>query len=155
MTKEYVEMVGRVAYVWGWPLVNNMNRAAALANLPEPGRIGGVVPVAPPGSISMLTDYIDAAEKFVACPNQDTVYGAGYQRLDSQPVIVQVPDFDERFYTYQLTDARTDSFASLGVRILVDPADPEDIKQVHALQDSITVTQPGGPGRFEVPTGTR
>ena len=60
-----------------------------------------------------------------------------------------MPDFDERFYTYQLTDARTDSFASLGVRILVDPADPEDIKQVHALQDSITVTQPGGPGRFE------
>jgi hypothetical protein len=114
MTKEYVEMVGRMAYVWGWPLVNNMNRAAALANLPEPGRIGGVVPVAPPGSISVLTDYIDAAEKFVACPNQDTVYGAGYQRLDSQPVIVQVPDFGERFYTYQLTDARTDSFASIG-----------------------------------------
>jgi hypothetical protein len=25
------------------------------------------------------------------------------------------------------------------------------MKQVHALQDAITVTQPGGPGQFEVP----
>ena len=38
----------------------------------------------------MLTDYIDAAEHFVTCPNQDTVYGAGYQRLDVTPVVVQV-----------------------------------------------------------------
>jgi hypothetical protein len=42
-------------------------------------------------------------------------------------------------------------YVTLGVRILIDPADPEDIKQVHALQDAIKVEQPGGPGRFEVP----
>jgi hypothetical protein len=90
MTKEYVELVGRLAYLWGWPLVNNYNRALAVSKLPEPGRIGGVVPGAPAGRISMLTDYIDAAEHFVTCPNQDTVYGAGYQRLDVTPVVVQV-----------------------------------------------------------------
>jgi hypothetical protein len=37
------------------------------------------------------------------------------------------------------------------VRTLVDPADAEDVKQVHALQDAIKVDQPGGPGKFEVP----
>ncbi len=42
-------------------------------------------------------------------------------------------------------------YVSLGVRILVDPTDPEDMKKVHALQDAITVEQPGGPGTFEVP----
>jgi hypothetical protein len=114
MTKDYVAMVGRLAYVWGWPLVNNLNRALAVANLPEPGRLGGIVPMSPPGYVSMLTDYIDAGERFVTCPNQDTVYGAGFQHLDSKPVVVQVPDFGERFYVYQLTDARTDSFASIG-----------------------------------------
>jgi hypothetical protein len=114
MTEGYVAMVGRMAYVWGWPLVNNLNRALAVEKLPEPGRIGDVIPAAPPGYISMLTDYIDAAEHFVTCPNQDTVYGAGFQRLDSKPVIVQVPDFKGRFFTYQITDARTDSFASIG-----------------------------------------
>jgi hypothetical protein len=114
MTKDYVAMVGRMAYVWGWPLVNHYNRAAAVEKLPEPGRIGGVMPASPPGYISMLTDYIDEGQRFVTCPNQDTVYGAGYQRLDTKPVIVQVPDFGDRFYTYQIADARTQSIAALG-----------------------------------------
>jgi len=34
MTKEYVQMVGRMAYLWGWPLVNNMNRSKAFAEAP-------------------------------------------------------------------------------------------------------------------------
>ena len=37
MTKEYVQMVGRMAYFWGWPLVNTVNRAAAFSKAPEPG----------------------------------------------------------------------------------------------------------------------
>jgi hypothetical protein len=114
MTPAYIELVARLAYVWGWPLVNNFNRAQAIKDLPEPGRVGGVVPASPPGRISMLTDYIDAAEHFVTCPNQDTVYGAGYQRLDQTPVIIQVPDFGDRFFTYQIADARTDSFGKIG-----------------------------------------
>jgi len=42
-------------------------------------------------------------------------------------------------------------YALAGIRILVDPNDPKDVAQVHALQDAIMVRQPGGPGRFEVP----
>ena len=114
MTKEYVAMVGRLAYVWGWPLVNNRNRAEAVKGLPEPGRLGDIVPASPPGYIAMLTDYIKAEERFVTCPNQDTVYGAGFQRLDNTAVVVQVPDFGDRFFTYQIVDHRTDSFASIG-----------------------------------------
>jgi len=114
MTKEYVQTVGRLAYLWGWPLVNNLNRASGVEKLPEPGRLGGIVPVSPVGYISMLTDYIEAGERYVTCPNQDTVYGAGFQRLDSKPVIVQVPDFGQRFFTYQIVDARTESFAQIG-----------------------------------------
>jgi hypothetical protein len=116
MTKEYVATVARLAYVWGWPLVNNFNRSLAVKDLPEPGRIGGVIPGSPHNHVSMLTDYIDSAENFVTCPNQDTVYGAGYMTLDTTPVVVQVPDFGKRFYTYQLSDARTDSFAYIGTQ---------------------------------------
>ena len=114
MTPEYAEAVGRFAYVWGWPLVNHLNRARAVEKLPEPGRVGGVIPMAPPGQISMLTDYIDEKERFVTCPNQDTVYGAGFQYLDTTPVVIQVPDFGDRFYVYQIADARTDSFGQIG-----------------------------------------
>ena len=114
MPKAYVETVGRLAYIWGWPLVNHHNRAATFAQLPEPGRIGGVLPGAPIGYLAMLTDYIDEKERFVTCPNQDTVYGAGFHHFDSKPVIVQVPDFGDRFWVYQVADGRTDAFCSLG-----------------------------------------
>jgi hypothetical protein len=114
MPKDYVVMIARSAYLWGWPLVNQLNRRATFAKAPEPGRLGGVLPVAPTGYVGMLTDYIAADERFVTCPNQDTVYGAGFMALDKQPVVVQVPDFGSRFYTYQLVDHRTDSFYSIG-----------------------------------------
>ena len=57
MTKEYVATVGRLAYVWGWPLINQLHRRASFAKAPEPGRLGDVLPVAPVGHLSMLSDY--------------------------------------------------------------------------------------------------
>ena len=114
MTKEYVEQVGRLAYFWAWPMVNVYNRVVAFSQLPEPGLIGGIVPAAPPNQLSMLTDYIVPEERVVACPNQDVVYGFSVLSLDREPVIIQVPDFGDRFWVYQVVDERTDSFANLG-----------------------------------------
>jgi len=37
------------------------------------------------------------------------------------------------------------------VRTLADPSDPKDLERAHALEDAISVEQPGGPGKFEVP----
>lgn len=64
MRKDYVVMIARTAYLWGWPLVNQINRRASFAKAPEPGRLGGVLPVAPTGRICMLTDYIAADQHF-------------------------------------------------------------------------------------------
>jgi hypothetical protein len=114
MTKAYVETIGRMAYIWGWPLVNSHNRRAAFAKAPEPGRNGGVLPVAPTGRIAMLADYIKPEQNFVTCSNQDVVYGAGYFALDTDPVVFQVPDFGDRFWVYALYDARTDEFGNIG-----------------------------------------
>ncbi len=110
----YVETVGRFAYMWGWPLVNSFNRRAAITQAPEPGRLGGVLPVAPRGRIAMLNDYIAPGETFVTCPNQDVVYGLGFFSVDEQPVVAQVPDFGERFWVYALYDARSEQFGELG-----------------------------------------
>ena len=113
MTKPYLQMVGRMAYIWGWALVNNANRAAAFAKAPEPGLLGGVIPVAY-GRLAMLTGYVNADQRFIACPNQDVVYGAGFLALDKEPIVIQVPDFGERFWVYALYDARTDEFYGIG-----------------------------------------
>ena len=114
MHTAYAEAIGRIAYIWGWPLVNMMNRRAAVTEAPVPGRLNGVLPVAPRGQIAMLSDYIDPGQTFAACPNQDVVYGVGFFSLDEEPVVVQVPDFGKRFWIYALYDARTDQFAKVG-----------------------------------------
>jgi hypothetical protein len=69
----------------------------------------------------MLTHYVDPGERLVACPNQDVVYGAGSIALDLTPVVVQVPDFRERFWVYQIVDLRTDSFVELGKMYATTP----------------------------------
>jgi len=92
-----------------WPMVNTYNRGWHFQQAPEPGHLGGIMPLAPLNLLSMLTDYVEPSERDVACPNQDVVYGAGIVALDLSPVVVQVPEFGERFWVYQIVDLRTDS----------------------------------------------
>jgi hypothetical protein len=114
MTTEYVQMVGRTAYLWGWALVDNANRHAAFSKAPEPGLIGGVVPIAH-NAVAMLTGYISATQRIIACANQDVAYGAGFlDNLDTAPIVFQVPDFGDRFWVYALYDARTDQLSNIG-----------------------------------------
>ena len=114
VTEAYVRMVARDAYFWGWPLANVYARRVAFSALKEPTLMHGVVPVAPLNHLTMLTDYIAPAQRLVACPNQDVVYGSANLALDVEPVVVQVPDFGDRFWVYQAVDLRTDSFVKLG-----------------------------------------
>lgn len=102
--------------------------------------------------------------------NRDTLYSAAVFDLDAGPVTVTLPDAGKRFMSMQVisedhyvpavyygagshTLTRADvgtRYAVVGIRTLVDPADPKDVHQVHALQDAIKVSQKG-PGKFEVP----
>jgi hypothetical protein len=104
-------------------------------------------------------------------PNRDTLYSEAIFDLDAGPVEVTLPDAGQRFRSTMVTDedhyvftveygAGTTRltrgevgtrYVLAAVRTLVDPRDPADLGVVHALQDAITVHQPGGPGSFEVP----
>ncbi|WP_342316343.1 DUF1254 domain-containing protein [Lysobacter sp. FW306-1B-D06B] len=103
--------------------------------------------------------------------NRDTIYSSGVFDLDAGPVTITLPDPGKRFMsmlvinedhlnpavhygagTYTLTKEEVGTrYAMVGIRTLADPNDPADMKQAHALQDAITVSQPGGPGTFEIP----
>ena len=113
ITEAYAALVERDAFVWGWPLVNVYNRRLTYAKVPEVV-MAGPVPAAPLNRLGMLSNYIVPEERIVACPNQDVVYGAGALALDLSPAVIQVPDFGDRFWVYQVVDLRTDSFADLG-----------------------------------------
>ncbi len=102
--------------------------------------------------------------------NRDTLYSSSIIDLDAGPVTITLPDAGSRFmslmvvnedhyvptvvyaagpHTFTREQIGT-RYALLGIRTLVDPANAEDLKQVHALQDAITIEQKS-PGRFEVP----
>lgn len=103
--------------------------------------------------------------------NRDTIYTSGLFDLDAGPVTVTFPDPGDRFLSalvinedhynpavfygggsHTLTRESVGTrYAMVAVRLFVDPNDPADVKQANALQDAITVSQPGGPGRFEIP----
>ena len=113
ITEEYARHVARDAYFWAWPLVNVYNRRLGYTPVQQVARAGPLI-VVPLNRVGMFTDYVDPLERAVACPNQDVVYGIGALALDVSPVVVQVPDFGERFWVYQIVDLRTDSFVQLG-----------------------------------------
>ncbi|MDR5814767.1 MULTISPECIES: DUF1254 domain-containing protein [unclassified Caballeronia] len=114
MSEAYARSIARTLYVWAWPMTNVYNRLLAARQVKEPGLNEGIVPLGPPNQLSMLHDYMEPAERFVACPNQDVVYGSATLDLDASPVVVQVPNFGSRFWVFQVVDTRTDSFANLG-----------------------------------------
>ncbi|HZE52366.1 MAG TPA: DUF1254 domain-containing protein [Bradyrhizobium sp.] len=113
VNEDYAKHVARDAYFWAWPLVNMYNRRLAFEPIKD-FIVAGPVPSAPLNKLAMLTDYISPEQRAVACPNQDVVYGAGLIGLDVSPAVIQVPDFGDRFWVYQVVDVRTDSFATLG-----------------------------------------
>jgi hypothetical protein len=113
ITEAYAAHVARDAFFWAWPLVNVYNRRLAFSKMTEQRYVGPLLE-APLNRLTMLMDYVDPEERNVACPNQDVVYGLGMLALDVSPVVVQVPDFGDRFWVYQIVDLRTDSFVQLG-----------------------------------------
>ncbi|QOG04440.1 DUF1254 domain-containing protein [Flavobacterium sp. MDT1-60] len=114
ITEAYARQVAQDAYFWAWPMENIYNRRLAFKQAPKVGLMNGVLPFAPLNTLAMLHDYIQPEQRWVACPNQDVVYGAAIAALDETPVVVQVPDFGDRFWVYQVVDLRTDAFAQLG-----------------------------------------
>jgi hypothetical protein len=95
-------------------MVNVYNRYTSMRRIWRPILIGGIAPAAPINHLAMLHDYIGPRQRYITCPSQDLIYGFGILDLGREPVVVQVPDFGERFWAYQATDLRIDAFAELG-----------------------------------------
>ena len=100
ITEEYAKLVARDVYFWAWPMVNIYNRRLLFSKVKRQ-QYAGPSPQAPVNRFTMLTDYAPPEQRNVACANQDVVYGIGALGLEISPVVIQVPDFGERFWVYQ------------------------------------------------------
>lgn len=123
------------------------------------------------GKFYHYRELFSVDDQTVVRGNRDTVYSATILDLDAGPVTITMPDAGKRFMSlmavnedhyvfdvrygggkYSFTREKAGTrYILIGLRTLVDPTDPTDLNKVHALQDTIKVDQPGGPGNFEIP----
>lgn len=110
-------------------------------------------------------------EQSVIRLNRDTLYSAGVFDLAAGPVTITLPNAGKRFmsmqvinqdhYTpmvnykpgaYTLSEQNVGTrYVTVAIRTFVDPKSAKDLKTAQNLQDQIKVSQPGGPGKIELP----
>jgi hypothetical protein len=144
--------------------VDNFNRAESDTYFGSVVNQGGF------GKLKHNREPVKLDEQTVVRCNRDTLYSSAVFDLDGGPVTITLPDAGKRFMSMRVIDedqycpsvvygagSSTLSKEKIGtryvlvaIRTLVDPTDPKDVQQVHALQDAIKVEQRNS-GRFEVP----
>jgi hypothetical protein len=123
------------------------------------------------GKLFHLREPIPIEQQPVIRGNRDTLYSSGVFDLDAGPVTVTLPNagtrymslmtinedeyspelmYEARDYTFTREQVGT-RYVMIATRTLFDPTKKGDIDEAHALQDAIKTSQPGGPGKFEVP----
>ena len=161
----FVALIGQQATAAEPVTVDNFNRAESDLYF------GGVLKEAGAlGTFHHSREPADIDHQTVIRLNRDTLYSSALFDLDAGPVTVTLPDAGERFMSmqvisedhyvpevkygagsYTLDKEKVGTrYVAVAIRTLVDPADPEDVKEVHALQDAIKVEQASA-GTFEIP----
>jgi hypothetical protein len=132
--------------------------------------IGQTVKAGAFGKFRHGRELAPVASRGIVRPNQDTLYSFAVFDFDAGPVTITLPDAGDRFMVmqvvnedqyipavyyaagrYTLTKEEIGTrYGIVVVRMLVDPAKPQDVQQVHALQDALTVSQQSR-GTFEIP----
>jgi hypothetical protein len=130
----------------------------------------GVVKAGGFGAFKHGRELAPPVQQGIVRPNRDTLYSFAILDLDAGPATVTLPDAGKRFMGMQVVNedqytratyydaghhtlvrqAVGTRYAIVVVRFLVDFASREDVAQVHALQDKVTLGQ-DRPGSFEIP----
>ena len=105
--ENYAYSLGIQAYIYGYPLVL-MERTRQLQTILDAS-------IQPALTASNVFFYVLISPEFkdVVTPNVDTVYCAAWLDLAQNPVVLNVPDTNDRYYVMQIMDAYTNTFSSI------------------------------------------
>ncbi|MGL5442725.1 MAG: DUF1254 domain-containing protein [[Mycobacterium] stephanolepidis] len=122
------------------------------------------------GSFHHIRELSPLDRQLVIRQNRDTLYSSAVFDLDAGSVTISMPDPGQRFMSLQvitedhyvpavfygkgqhtITKEQTGTrYVAAAVRTLVNPGDPADLAEVHALQDAVAAQQER-PGSFDIP----
>ncbi len=161
VSAEEVRRIGVEAYVYLYPLVTMEITRRQMTNVAAGTKPG----FGPMGEFAHVREFPPADFKAVVRPNFDTLYSVAWLDLTEEPMIVSVPDTDDRYYLLPLYDMWTDAFAVPGKRTsgtaaadfaVVAPGwqgnVPDDLEVIHAPTAYVWIigrTQTNGPADYE------
>ncbi len=108
--ENYAYSLGIQAYIYGYPLVL-MERTRQLQSIINTSNQPALTM-----SNVFFYELITPDFKDVVSPNVDTVYCVAWLDLVRNPVVLNVPDTNDRYYIMQIMDAYSNTFSSIGRR---------------------------------------
>lgn len=108
--EEYAYTIGVQAYIYGYPLVEMYRvRYTRVFDPHQKQRVDL-------NQFLHFRQLRDHTATTVVGPNNDTLYSSAWLDLAREPVVLDVPDTDGRYYVMQMLDFYTNNFAYVGKR---------------------------------------
>jgi hypothetical protein len=157
-------LLGMEAYVYGYPLVMMDVTREVLTAAPAPNAEGTAAPI---NQLAKMPHYVDPTFKNVVRISLNSLWTTGFVDLEKEPIVLSVPDTQERYYVFSMMNMWTDVFGSVGKRttgtgpghfLIAGPhwqgTVPSDIRQTYRSSTRyawvLGQTQANGPDDFAV-----
>ena len=106
MSNEELVKLAAEAYVYGYPMVYTIEEQIKHAGGGHPST-GPARPV----NVMGYTDILVGPEAEFVSPNNDTFYMSLDADVTQEPLVLHVPNTNDRYYVLQFVDAWTNNFA--------------------------------------------
>ncbi|MDH3624008.1 MAG: DUF1254 domain-containing protein [Myxococcales bacterium] len=153
--------IAQEAYIYAYPMLENYRTMYAQAlDKQAPGF------TAPFNEFSHRSELLGPDFKDIVRPNNDTLYSLAWLNLRAQPIVITVPQIEDRYYSIQLVDMYTNNLGYIGTRttgskagsyLVAGPrwqgAKPGDVKRVFRSQSNFVycIIRTGVDGQDDVP----
>lgn len=111
LTPEEAQSIAEEAYIFGYPMILMDLTAKKMSNVPEAGP-----QTAPVNQFAHFPEFPTPDFKDIVKPNADTLYSLAWLNLSEEPLVLHVPDTDDRYYLMPMLDAYSNVFESPGKR---------------------------------------
>jgi hypothetical protein len=99
------------AYIYGYPLVILDMTRRQLTNVATAGSTR-----APMGQFRRVRSYLAVDDHSVPAPNADTLYTDAWLDVSKEPMVLTIPDMDDRYFMLPMLSGWTDVFQAPGTR---------------------------------------